>query len=219
MTFASVLRAPGAAGGNSHLAGDFFFVVVGRGGAVVDAAEAGRGSGGAEHGGHQRLSSMPVSSGQGCGDWLLRTLSRVVSFGRLAGRVCDGPKRIRNRVAGHPNITCETSDANTRGGAAQRRLGAFLAAHLQGPIPNFASGMTSTFFAREYVLSPGYKTHSRSRLRSARAIRIVPGEDGGAGVAQMGAKAGSGPDRPLDLLGVGIVWPKETTTRFRSPPR
>ena len=50
------------AGGNGHLAGDFFFVVVGGGGAVVDAAEARCGSGGVEHGGHERcLAGMPVS--------------------------------------------------------------------------------------------------------------------------------------------------------------
>ena len=52
----------GEAGGDGHFAGDFFFVVVGGGGAVVDATEARSGSGGVEHGGHQRgLAGMPVS--------------------------------------------------------------------------------------------------------------------------------------------------------------
>src|SRR5258708_34306872 len=55
-------------------------------------------------------------------------------------------------------------------GRLKGRDGPFLAAYFA--FTNFASGMTSTFLASEYVLSPGYKTHSRSSLRSVRAIRM-----------------------------------------------
>ena len=43
----------GNGGGDGHLAGDFFFVVVGDGGAVVHAAQLGRGAARVQHGGNQ----------------------------------------------------------------------------------------------------------------------------------------------------------------------
>ena len=51
----------GKSGGNGHLAGDFFFVVIGDGGAVVHPAKPLGGSGGIKRGRDQRrLARMPV---------------------------------------------------------------------------------------------------------------------------------------------------------------
>ena len=59
----------GQAGGNRHLAGDFFLVVIGGGGAVVDPAQALVRTRGVQHGGNQGgFAGMPVSNHRNIAD-------------------------------------------------------------------------------------------------------------------------------------------------------